>query len=333
MLAFIFAAAAPLWIPIDLYAMDGDTFYPMLSLRLAFSATLIILAMWGTKCALLKAAQFRLLAFIVVCGLFYVASRLLFGGGLPEEGILFGYSFLPFLLVALLAIVPLTLVEGVAYCVVVTMFLVATELYFGTFFSIHTMGDLWLLALLGAIALLVELTQLHMLLRLYREATRDVLTGLVNRRVLIRWLTNEIEKSNQGEGPVSVLLFDLDLFKRINDTYGHPAGDAVLQSFAKLLEGRVPTSGLVGRFGGEEFLAILPGCNESEAIAIAERVGEACRSSSVIDSSGDVPIRYTTSSGVAQWREGETTVELISRVDQGLYQAKSSGRDLVALAS
>lgn len=336
-LAFIFAILAPMWIPIDFIFVPDQYFGEILGLRLGFTFFLALLVAWGSQCNRLNAARMRIAMFILVPMLFYVLSRAILGGGLPEEGVMVGYSFLPFLMVALLAVVPLTLLEGVLYIGLVLVFLIGAEFYFGTLFSIRTLGDLWLILLLAAIAIWVQLTQLHMLMRLYREATRDVLTGLVNRRILFGWLTQEVDAPNADQEnpdiePLSVLLFDLDLFKRVNDSYGHLTGDLVLKAFAQVLVRELPVRALVGRYGGEEFLAILPNTEVGEARELAEAVRNACHGTRVHSPDTQAVVSFTTSIGVAQLRSGESAESLLSRVDQGLYQAKESGRDLVAVA-
>jgi diguanylate cyclase (GGDEF)-like protein len=169
-----------------------------------------------------------------------------------------------------------------------------------------------------------------MLLRLYREATRDPLTRLVNRRVLNRWLADEMRRAQSEKKPLSVLLFDLDLFKRINDNYGHLVGDTVLRAFGDLLN-KEATTPLVGRYGGEEFLAILPGVEAGEALAVAERIRQGCRALRVPAGENQF-VSFTTSVGVTELMPGEGADTLIKRVDKGLYQAKEAGRDLVTLA-
>jgi diguanylate cyclase (GGDEF)-like protein len=333
-LAFLFAGLALLWIPIDVYLLSGSTLRDIIASRLAFSALLLLLGLWHSQCNRLHVARMRLFLFLLVPGLFYCVSRGLLNGDNAEQGVLIGYSFLPFLMVALLAVVPLTLLEGVSYLLLSGGFYIAGELLFGSLFTLRALGDLWLLSLLGLIALWVQTTQLHMLMRLYREATRDVLTGLVNRRVLFRWLEQELggRAAGSDETPLSVLLFDLDLFKRVNDNYGHLTGDAVLQVFARVVLGVLPASALVGRYGGEEFLAILPGESVEAARRHAEAVRMACHDTRVKVVDSDETIQFTTSVGVAEWRSPEAGEALLSRVDQGLYQAKESGRDLVAVA-
>jgi diguanylate cyclase (GGDEF)-like protein len=329
LLAFLFALLAPLWIPLDYYFLDSRLFFSLLSMRAAFSVCYLALAVWSGQPGSMLAARWRVFLFLLIPGLFYVGSRLLMDGSGDQE-ILVGYFFLPFLLVALLAVFPLTLLEGVVFVLLVGAFVAGFELYAGTLFDLSTLADLWLLGLLATISLWAELTQLHMLLRLYREATRDPLTRLVNRRVLNRWLTLEVPRAHAEQSPLSVLLFDLDLFKRINDTYGHLVGDAVLRAFGELLSREAATS-MVGRYGGEEFLAILPGLNGREALALAERIRQGCSGLSVFTREGQA-VSFTTSVGVAQLAADEDAEALIARVDQGLYHAKEAGRDLVTLA-
>ncbi len=328
-LALAFALLAPLWIPIDYFVMDNPTFGYIVTLRLGFSLALFSLSRWGTHCSLLTAARWRTFFFILIPCLFFLATNLLLQGSDTDHGTLLGYSFLPLLIMALLTIVPLTLLEGLLAAAFIIAFYIITKLLQGGLFSISALGDLWLLLLLAAIALWVQMTQLHMLMRLYREATRDALTGLVNRRVLSGKLAREIA---HGDDKLTVLLFDLDLFKRINDNHGHHTGDTVLQAFSEILKQHCSDKNLVGRYGGEEFLAILPSTDVEAAHALAERVRLACHRYKIYTPESGKPITFTTSIGVAMRKPNESAHELLSRVDQGLYAAKSRGRDLVSIA-
>jgi len=329
-LALAFAVLAPLWIPIDWFLLSRESFVEILAMRLAFSAAFFALAFWTGRPHSLEAARLRLALFIIVPGLFYIGSRLALGG-LPSAGVLMGYAFLPYLMVAFMAIFALTLLEGIAFALSIGLFLVAVELFFGTLLTIETLGNIWLLGLLAGIALWAQLAQLHMLLQLYREATRDALTGLVNRRVLAKWLDVEIARAQGRGAPLSILLLDLDRFKAINDTYGHLTGDAVLQGFADLLRETLPEYNLVGRYGGEEFMVVLPGCDAKQALTLAEQVRDACHGVTVRGEQGE-SVPFTVSVGVAQLQAGENAETLISRVDGGLYQAKESGRDMAVMA-
>lgn len=333
LLAFGFALAAPLWIPIDLLFLPAAYVGPFLALRLLFSAGYLGLGLWMSSATRLSMARTRVFLFFTISGLFYVASRVVTGDGLDHTGILSGYTFLPFLSVALLAIFPLTLLEGIAAALYIGAFYVGVELWFGTLFSIPSLGDVWLMGLLAVVAVWAELSQLHMLLRLYREATRDPLTGLVNRRVLSKWLSLEVERAREREAPLSVLLFDLDLFKRINDEHGHLAGDAVLRAFGALLAEELHGRNLIGRYGGEEFLAMLPGYTGEQAREIAERIRGLCRGMQIRAPGTGTQVNVTVSIGVAALRPEENAEGLLSRVDSRLYQAKESGRDMVVSAT
>jgi len=131
--------------------------------------------------------------------------------------------------------------------------------------------------------------------------------------------------------PLSILLFVVDFFKRVNDTYGHLTGDKVLQTFSRLLKRDLAHYNLIGRYGGEEFIAVLTDKDESAAMKIAEGIRENCHTIQTRGSEGCL-INFTVSIGVTWLRDTDTTETLIHRVDKGLYSAKMKGRDTVALS-
>ena len=329
-LALLFSLLALLWIPLDIMIIqDEGNLYTILLLRIVFSFLLLLLALWPANSVALEIARLRLALFLIIPGLFYVGSRVVFNGSMDADGALLGYSFFPFLMVALLTVVPLTLVEGILFISLTSSFYVIAAALGQELFSRHVLGDLWLLSLLGLVALWVQMSQLHMLMRLYREATRDALTGLVNRRVFIHWLEREKDSANARNKPLSVLLMDLDRFKRVNDDYGHLTGDRVLERFSNLLGRTLPDTALAGRYGGEEFIVILPNYRAEEAAAVAEKVRTACHGERVAVVDDDCEICFSTSIGVTQLRPDDTVTDLLARADNGLYDAKSAGRDAV----
>ncbi len=331
LLSFIFSILALVWIPIDVLIVPEDALGPILGLRVAYSGLFLILGLSASGPQSLHCARLRLSAFVLIPCLFYVGSRIVFNTDTGVEGALVGYSFLPYLTVVLLAIFPLTLMEGIGYASLVGITFLGSEVYFGGLLTISALGDIWLLTLLAGIAVWAQLAQLHMLLRLYREASRDALTGLVNRRVLNKWLKLEITRARQQERPLSILLFDLDFFKRVNDTYGHLTGDKVLQAFSRLLKRDLVNYNLIGRYGGEEFLAVLPGLDEAGAMAIADRIRKNCHTVKTKGPEGCL-VSFTVSIGVTGLRDMDNTETLVNRVDKGLYSAKMKGRDIVVLA-
>ena len=330
-LAFVFALLAFLWIPFDIFIVPKESLGAILGLRLAYSGLFLVLGMSVGNAQKLHYAQLRLIAFVLIPCVFYVCSRLVLSSDTAAEGALVGYSFLPYLTVVLLAIFPLTLIEGISYASLVGITFFGSEIYFDESMTISSLGDIWLLTLLAGIAIWAQLAQLQMLLRLYREASRDPLTGLVNRRVLNKWLDIEMTRARQQNRPLSILLFDLDFFKRVNDTYGHLTGDKVLQTFSRLLKRDLSNYNLIGRYGGEEFIVVLTGKDEAAAMISAERIRKNCHTVETRGSEGCV-VSFTVSVGVTGLRDTDTTETLIHRVDKGLYKAKMNGRDTVMLA-
>jgi diguanylate cyclase (GGDEF)-like protein len=171
--------------------------------------------------------------------------------------------------------------------------------------------------------------------RLVRDARRmrvmamtDDLTRLPNRRHLFAAAEEELRRSESGAGPFSVLALDIDHFKRINDTYGHAAGDTLLQRIAHACRTALRPGDRVGRVGGEEFLVLLPATSQPAALMIAERLRAAVESLDCSDI--DPALRVTISVGVAEWERGETLARIAARADAVLYRAKEEGRNRVA---
>lgn len=328
LLAFVFALLSILWIPIDIYIIPTESLGAILSLRIAYSGLFVILGMLTSNAQKLVFAKLRLTVFVLIPCIFYVCSRFVLNSDAGIEGILVGYSFLPYLTVVLLAIFPLTLLEGLSNASLVGITFFFSEIYFNNSLTISSLGSIWLLTLLAGISIWAQLAQLQMLLRLYREASRDPLTGLVNRRVLNKWLDLEITRSRELDRPLSILLFDLDFFKKVNDTYGHLTGDKVLQTFSRLLKRDLASYNLIGRYGGEEFIAVLPGKDKPAAIKIADRIRENCHAVETRGSENCI-VNFTVSIGVAELQDTDTVETLIHHVDKGLYSAKMKGRDTV----
>jgi len=158
-------------------------------------------------------------------------------------------------------------------------------------------------------------------------ATTDALTGAYNRRKLNESFLAEIERSRRSGHPLSLLILDIDHFKRVNDTHGHEAGDEVLVVLAGLLRAGIRATDSLARWGGEEFVVLSPDVAlEGEAV-LAERLRAAAAAHDHA-SVGTV----TVSLGVAQHRPGETPDQLFARADEALYRAKEGGRDRVELA-
>jgi diguanylate cyclase len=166
--------------------------------------------------------------------------------------------------------------------------------------------------------------------RIEELAELDELTGSLNRRSIMRALDEEIARAQRLNNPCSVALIDLDWFKRINDAYGHPTGDEVLRTFAITVFANIRTIDKFGRYGGEEFLLLLPDTTEQEAAQMLDRLRLIV---SELDwSAFSAGMRVTISAGVTTLRRDENTDTLLARADRALYASKAGGRNRITSA-
>ena len=167
--------------------------------------------------------------------------------------------------------------------------------------------------------------------QLRNQATHDSLTGLLNRPAILETLHREVSRSAREGTPVTVIMADLDHFKQINDTYGHVVGDDVLRESARRMLNAIRDYDSIGRYGGEEFLVIAPGCGAREATVQAERLC-ACVSAAPIDVAGH-HILMTLSVGVAACTDRKQADDLLRIADEALYEAKNAGRNRVEVSN
>ncbi len=176
---------------------------------------------------------------------------------------------------------------------------------------------------------LSEITQLHT--QLQETANHDALTGALNRGAILEIFQRELARSKREETLLSVMIADLDFFKKVNDTVGHLGGDAVLKECVNRIITTVRTYDVVGRYGGEEFLIIVPDCDRYFAYGVAERIQKIISSQPVLYSNYKIPI--TVSIGVSDNKNNyDISMEnIIDNADQSLYQAKREGRNRIFL--
>ncbi len=177
-------------------------------------------------------------------------------------------------------------------------------------------------------AIALENARLHRIVE--QQALVDELTGIANRRQCEDTLPAEIARAERFGTPLTLVIADLDDFKGINDRHGHAVGDDVLREFASVLKATVRETDLAGRWGGEEFLLLLPGAGAAGGAQLAERIRSAFAERSFLGSDGEVA-RVTCSFGVAQLQPADNGRELFAAADRALYQAKRKGKDRVEL--
>jgi len=167
--------------------------------------------------------------------------------------------------------------------------------------------------------------------RIDRAANTDALTQIFNKRYLLEVLDREVDRMRALGSPYAVVFCDLDHFKRVNDTYGHDAGDHVLEEFARLVKTKfVRGSDVFARYGGEEFVVLLPSTTAEDALKVAERIRTAVASH--VFTYGAHTLTVTASIGVAELTDDvESGIDLLKRADKAMYASKDGGRDRVSL--
>ncbi len=193
-------------------------------------------------------------------------------------------------------------------------------------------------------ALKAELTRLNnQMLTIQRELEKknaamerlayyDTLTGLLNRRAILEKLTEWLRHVQRYKSRLAIAMLDIDHFKLVNDSYGHRIGDRVLSDLADLMRRSIRTADFVGRYGGEEFLLILPNTDAAGASIVAERVRAHIEGTPMHDTSGRT-FKTTVSLGAAEYCSGDDEDLLIGRADTALYRAKDLGRNRVVVSS
>ncbi len=321
----VFAVLVPAWWVIDIFVMPEELCKELFWIRLLTAAVFGIIAWQSRKEPSLKRARVLLACMLAVTPLFHLLSdHFISSYELSETALIFAeiYALLPFIMVAGMTLFPLAILEFIAYAV--PMLAVAL-------FSIYpessaeipkAIATLWLLVLLLGVALFSSMTQLRYMLSQVSHASYDVLTGMLSRRAGIEILELQFRLALMSEKSLSILYLDLDHFKVVNDTFGHDAGDKVLREASQLIRESVRKGDSVIRWGGEEFIVVLPTSDATEATEVVRRI--------MITGLGDRPdgTPVTASMGVAEiQRDGlkdwKAQVEL---ADHRMYAAKTNGR-------
>ena len=172
------------------------------------------------------------------------------------------------------------------------------------------------------------LDMLDMFRHIKEGAITDALTKIYNRHYLYEIADGMLAEAKHSNSPLSLAIFDIDFFKKINDSYGHFAGDKVLKSFATILKNRVRESDIVIRYGGEEFIVILRNADKKRAYKVVEAIRQEIKNTSIV-LDDDKTIKISVSAGIAEYNGNEKLDKLINRADELLYSAKENGRDRI----
>lgn len=175
------------------------------------------------------------------------------------------------------------------------------------------------------------LDRTHLFEEIQQQAITDPLTGAFNRRHFFYLAEREVRRAKRMQSPLSAIMIDLDYFKKVNDTYGHLIGDLVLKEVTTRIANSLRQIDLLGRYGGEEFCLLLPGCDEKTAQQVAERLREEISNTPIQTNRGEISISASFGVGEYLLSSSRTIETLIQHADDGLYQAKSNGRNQVVL--
>ena len=331
-MAWLVALGVLAWIPIDLRTLPWTTATHLLGLRLLLAAALLLVAAsqrLGTR----RSPTSALFVFIALQAVGFAWMEAQIPPDAPPL-LRLGYGLFPFVVAAQIAIFPLPLVWSLLLALPALGLLLLPS-WQGPFApDVSLFGGVWLLFLIVLISAWAGMSQLSLLLDLMRartDAAHDGLTGLANRRSAMARLEAEIAQAHRRGQPLVLLALDLDHFKRVNDAYGHAAGDRVLTEFATILRESLRLGDLGARVGGEEFIALLPQTEALAARHVAERIREQCERHEVAHDD-NTSIRFTISIGLASLHPGDDAAALLARADQALYRAKHGGRNRVVAA-
>jgi diguanylate cyclase (GGDEF)-like protein len=329
-LAAIYAIFGALWLFIDQRTLSEEMFLSIGFVRILMVAAFIVLAFSRTQRRSLWAVRIRLFLMNLIPTVFFVVCERLLENESSEIARLV-YGYYPFVIVVQLAVFPLTIVEGALLALAPFVGMTYLAIVNGTVTDVTTMGEMILAMLLAALAIWAAVSQLRMLMYLYRQATRDPLTGLNNRRLLMDRLAEEEQRAKRTGQPLCLMMMDLDKFKRVNDTYGHHAGDKVLQRFAKIARAAIRATDVIGRYGGEEFVVVLPNTSAEKGLEVAERLRKQVEEDVILLGDGQ-EISATVSIGFAEMTASEDSAVMIERADVAMYSAKETGRNRIVLA-
>lgn len=325
LVSFLFAIFIPLWSIIDYFVFPYPQWLMLTGMRVVSGAVFLLLA-WPWKIEPSARNAFGMMV-IMLLGppVFYLATLPMFQGvelSMMGQVVNQLYALLPFIVLAGLSVFPLTVFETVLFGVPFLL-LTAYGASLSESFSWDTyIGTLWLALLILAVSLFAGISQLRYMITLVAQSSLDPLTGCYTRRSGSEIIDMQFRVSIRQEASFAIIFFDLDHFKSINDTYGHDEGDKTLVMFADNLRNLLRGSDVIVRWGGEEFLAVLPNTDMNGVRLVVNRIVE--------NWLGDRPDNHklTASIGVAErTADGlEDWPDLVEMSDKRMYEAKKTGR-------
>lgn len=327
LVAGLFAVLTPLWIVIDMLVFPADVWHGLALARVAASLAFggILFVKWHIDS---RAQAYRALGYLLAIPtaffLYTYEHLALFELHGMQGAIATSYTFLPFVMLAGLSIFPLTMVECISFAVPMLLTPLAATALSGAYVDLAAQGvTIWLLLLIVAVSALAGLSQLGFMIVFIREAIRDSMTGCFTRNSGEELLDLQFVLSSRVSAPLALAFIDLDHFKQINDSFGHEAGDRILKNATQQLRMHLRAGDILARWGGEEFVLIMPSTTARQACQGLQRVCEV----GLGRTPDDKPV--TASIGVAERQADDAWdwSELVAKADARMYEAKKAGRN------
>ncbi|MDA8362891.1 MAG: bifunctional diguanylate cyclase/phosphodiesterase [Gammaproteobacteria bacterium] len=335
-LAIVFAVLVPIWIPADMLVLPGPVWRPLALGRIAASACFALLARYGCRTPTTAQVRAAVASLFLIPSMFFLLSHaVLLNARLSWDGAILasGYAFLPFVVVAGVSLFPLTAPE-LAMLLVPLLAVASIPIAEGTGFPMPAFDGaavLWLLTLVAGVGGLAAIGQMILQRTLFAHSVMDPLTGLLNRRGFREVLMREHARAVRNHEAYSLFVVDVDHFKLFNDGYGHSVGDRALAQVAGALRQTLRAHDWAGRWGGDEFLCLLPGVDSETAWSVVQRLRH--QIDALTFTAGGHPVALTVSIGLAGFpRDGDRIDVLLAKSDAALYRAKNLGRNQAAQA-
>ncbi len=330
LVAFTFAILTPLWIPVDLMIFERALGMYLAALRVLASIAFVLLGLSYRSADSISIARWGLVWLLSIPTVFFLISHPLLAQFAitdpAQQVIAAGYAFLPFVMVAGLSVFPITALEGAALSTPLLLAYLLTGIlgYQLLPFASH-LGAQWLLLLLAVVSTLSGMSQLHFMSQLVDQSSHDGLTRAYNRRVGEEIVAQQFLTAVRSSGPLSLAFVDLDNFKSINDRYGHEEGDNTLRNASAALRKVLRRGDVLVRWGGEEFLALMPNTDAEGARIALSRLRDAGLGTRPDGSpvTASIGVAERLADGASAWSE------LVEKADQRMYMAKQSGKDKV----
>lgn len=331
MIAALFAVLTPLWIILDVVYFPPDIWLRLAAGRVLVSSGFVLVYMLFRQSDSIWSAYLALALLFFVPSLFFLYSYAIFsfaGNSVVDVSVsmVTGYAFLPFVMATGLSVFPLTIFEGVVFAIPALFVELMTGLFgHNVLIEGSHLGLVWLFVLIAAVAVMAGMAQLHYLYEIIMKSSHDQLTGAFNRDTGEELLEKYYVMAERAGTPLTLIFLDLDNFKTINDHFGHDKGDETLFRMARTLAGATRREDLLIRWGGEEFLLVMPNAVENSLQSLSERLFE--------KGFGLRPEGWplTASMGVADLQRDRPTslAELIDMADKRMYRAKAGGKNAI----